>query len=253
MNIIVCVKTVIEENNVVIDSKGNINRESLKLKINKSDEYALENALILKDKFKFEVVTVTMGPPNANEILKDIYSKGVDKTILITDPLLKGSDCLITSKVLAAAVKKIAKENFIILTGVSSDDAHTSIIPAQLSCLLNIPAVFAAKFIELESEKVKIETISSKIEIKKIPLLISIDISSKLKPRISPLNLRIKAKNYNPINLTLKDLELMLDGKDSPTFVEKVTTNSDSKKKETKFINIDNNSDIENLKKLIYE
>ncbi|MCX7641757.1 MAG: hypothetical protein N2Z20_03895 [Elusimicrobiales bacterium] len=251
MNIIVCVKTVVEENEILLDSKGNINRESSKLKINKADEYAIENALILKDKYKFHVTTITMGPPNANEILKEIYSKGVDETILVSDPLLKGSDCLITSKILATTIKKITTENFIIFTGVSSEDAHTSVVPAQISYFLKIPAIFAAKYVELESEKIKIETSSSKIYIKP-PLLVSLDISTKLKPRISPLNLRIKSKSYNPKNITLKDLEIILDGKNSPTSVENVITVYESKK-ETKFIDINNESDIQMLRKLIYE
>lgn len=254
MKIFVCIKSVIDEAKAEIDSNGNIKRESLSLKLNKADEYAIENALLLKDKYKFETIAITMGPQNSQDILKYVFSKGVDKTILISDPLLKGSDCLITSKVLSTVINKIAEKDFIVFCGVSSEDGHTSIVPPQISYFLNIPFVFGVRRVDLVNDKLLLCYKDDSIISVNIPAVVSIDISNEIKPRIAPINLRLKAKNYIPDFLSLNDIGLNnVTAKESPTSVASIEEIKTNFLKNTRLINIENPNDLNEIKKLIYE
>lgn len=253
MKIFVCLKPVIDEKYQKIDSKGNIIRESVTPVINKADEYAIENALVLKDRYDFKITAISMGPENSKELIKYAISKGCDDGIVISDPFLKGSDCLVTSKVLASAIKKINNESdsYLVYCGISSQDAHTSSVPAQISYFLKIPLIAGAIKSEIKEGKLLSYT-QNMIISSTIPAVVSFEISCDIKPRISPLNLRIKAKSYNPEILNLKDLKTDITASMSQTYVESLIDNNISEK-QTKIIDIELPQDIEKIKKILYE
>lgn len=252
MKIIVCLKAVVDESKVEFDTNNNIKRETVNLKPNPPDEFAIEQALILKDKHNFLTIALTMGPENSKDVLRHVYSKGIDKTILISDPKLKGADCLITSKVLSLAIKKILNkgDNFLIFCGSSSEDSHTSLVPPQISSFLNIPFIPSVHTLSLEKEEIKAETSYGLVRAK-IPCLFSFEINNKIKPRISPLNLRIKSKSHQPLIMTLKDIDENDIKIDSPTQVIGIEKTKISPKS-TKIVDLSNPNEVSEIKRIIY-
>ena len=100
MNIIVCVKQVPDTAEIRIDPVTNtLIRDGVQSIMNPYDKYALEAALELKDSMGAKVTVLTMGPPQAKEILKDAISMGADEVALISDRAFAGSDTLATSHV----------------------------------------------------------------------------------------------------------------------------------------------------------
>ena len=108
MNIVVCIKQVPDTAEVKINPETNtLIRDGVENIMNPFDRQALETALILKDTSGAKVTVVSMGPPQATDILKEAIAMGADDAVLISDRALAGSDTLATSVALAAAVRKV--------------------------------------------------------------------------------------------------------------------------------------------------
>ena len=110
MNIIVCVKQVPDTTQIRLNPETKtLVRDGVENILNPYDAEALETALILKDKYGAKVTVVTMGPPQAKDILKDAIALGADDAYLLTDRVVAGSDTLATSMALAALVKNLGE------------------------------------------------------------------------------------------------------------------------------------------------
>ena len=108
MNIIVCVKQVPDTNDIKIDPVTNtLIREGVESILNPFDTYAVEEALRLKEAHGGKITAITMGPPQADRVLKDVVALGVDEIILLSDRKFAGADTWATSNTLAAAIRKI--------------------------------------------------------------------------------------------------------------------------------------------------
>lgn len=143
MKFIVCVKNVVDTSKITIDpSTGRLNRNGAKSIINPLDLNALESALFLKEKIGGTVIVITMGPPQAEEILKDCLARGADDAYLITDRKFGGADTLATSYTLFKAIKKIGDFDFI-FCGQESIDSNTAQVGPELASMLNIESVSA--------------------------------------------------------------------------------------------------------------
>src|SRR5215510_14692174 len=132
MNIVVLVKQVPDsgsERNLGSDD-GTVDRATASNVINEMDEYAIEEALKLREAHGGEVTIVTMGPDRATESIRKALSMGPDKAVHIVDDALHGSCALATSKVLAAAVKTLSPD--LVLTGSESTDARGQVLPPML-------------------------------------------------------------------------------------------------------------------------
>ena len=115
MKIIVTVKQVPDTAEVRIDPKTNsLVREGVPSILNPEDRNAVETALALKEKYGGVVAALTMGPPQAEDVLEEVIAMGVDEGILLSDKAFAGSDTLITSFILSRAVMKIGKFDLII-------------------------------------------------------------------------------------------------------------------------------------------
>lgn len=127
MKIIVCVKQVPDTTEVRIDKETNtLIREGVPSILNPDDANALEQALQLKDKYDDVTVTVlSMGPPQADVMLRECLAMGADEAVLLTDRAFGGSDTWATSNALAAAIRKIGKYD-IILAGRQAIDGDTA-------------------------------------------------------------------------------------------------------------------------------
>ena len=127
MKIIVCVKQVPDTTEVRIDKETNtLISEGVPSILNPDDANALEQALQLKDKYDDVTVTVlSMGPPQADVMLRECLAMGADEAVLLTDRAFGGSDTWATSNALAAAIRKIGKYD-IILAGRQAIDGDTA-------------------------------------------------------------------------------------------------------------------------------
>ena len=108
MKAIVCVKQVPDTSGkVAVKADGTLDRASMATITNPDDLNALEAALKLKDETGCEVVVVTMGPPPAEGMLRELLARGADKAVLVSGREFGGSDTFATSQILAAAVNNI--------------------------------------------------------------------------------------------------------------------------------------------------
>ncbi|GAH09800.1 unnamed protein product, partial [marine sediment metagenome] len=111
MKIFVCIKQVPGVSEVKIDPKTNtLVREGIPSIINPYDKNAIELALSIKEKHGAEITAISMGPPQAEEVLREALAMGVDKAFLLTDKAFAGADTLATSHTLSLAIKKILEE-----------------------------------------------------------------------------------------------------------------------------------------------
>jgi electron transfer flavoprotein beta subunit len=115
---------------------------------NPADEYAIEEALRLKDRFPGSRVTaISMGPPENESVLRRCLALGVDQALLLWDEAFHGSDTLATARVLAAAIRQLEAD--IVLCGNRASDGDTGQVAAQLAALLDLPAVTRVVCLEL--------------------------------------------------------------------------------------------------------
>jgi len=139
VDIIVCLKQVPDtESQIKIAQDGqSIVTDDIKWVMNPYDEFGVEEALRLKEKFGGEVTVIGMGPKRVTESIRTALAMGADKGILICDDGLEGSDSLATAKVLAAAIKDLAHD--VIFTGQRGIDEDMGVVGASLAELLGIP------------------------------------------------------------------------------------------------------------------
>ncbi|NQT65978.1 MAG: electron transfer flavoprotein subunit beta/FixA family protein [Actinobacteria bacterium] len=154
--ILVCLKQVPNTNNVKIDPENHtLIREGEDSILNPYDDYALEEALVLKRIYGTKVATMTMGPPQAIDILKYSIRRGADEAFLLTDIRLAGSDTLATALAVVALIKKINYKN--IFCGQESVDSGTGHIGSSIAELLGIPQInYTKKIMEISSGKIKV-------------------------------------------------------------------------------------------------
>ncbi len=135
MNIVVCVKQVVDtEAEKRLDPGTWCLDRSVSSIINPYDEYAVEEALRIREAEGGEVVVLCMGPDDATDAVRKALAMGADAATLVTDPALAGSDALGTATVLAAALKDLTWD--LVLFGCRSTDGETGTVPAAVAELL---------------------------------------------------------------------------------------------------------------------
>jgi electron transfer flavoprotein beta subunit len=161
MNIVVCVKQVPDtwaEKKLSSDDKT-VDRASVDGVMNELDEYAVEEALKIKEaQGSGEVTVLSMGPDKAVETIRKALSMGADKAVHVVDPALHGSDALATSYALAQALATI--EHDLVILGVESTDARMSVVPAMLAERLGAAQLTFARKVEVGDGTVKIERLT---------------------------------------------------------------------------------------------
>ena len=106
MKIAVCIKQVPGTAQVEIDPlTGVLKRDGVESKMNPYDLYALETALRFKQQYGAEITVITMGPPQAQSVIREAFMMGVDHGVLLSDRRFGGSDVLATSYTLAQGIK----------------------------------------------------------------------------------------------------------------------------------------------------
>lgn len=228
LNIVVCIKQVPDTTDVKIDPKTNtLIREGVESIMNPFDRYAVEEALRLKEKHEGKVTVVTMGPPQAESILREAISMGADEGALLSDRAFAGSDTWATSYTLSNGIKALGKFDLIIC-GKQAADGDTAQVGPGIAVHLNIPQLTYVKKVEkLESNTITVERLIEEgyevIEAK-LPCLMTV-VKEINEPRIPSLKGMMKSKKAEIKTLSAADLDvkaeyLGLDG--SPTQVVKI-------------------------------
>ena len=152
MNIIVCLKQVPDtETQIKIapDSKT-IVEDDIKWIMNPYDEFGVEEALRLKEKFGGEVTVVGLGPKRVTESIRTALAMGADKGVLISDTALDGSDSLATAKALAAVIKDLPYD--LIFTGQRGVDEDNGLVGAAVAEFLGIPQISIGVKVEVAED-----------------------------------------------------------------------------------------------------
>jgi electron transfer flavoprotein beta subunit len=141
LHIVVCTKfTPDSEAKMSVDEEGQVSWGDSPLIINPWDEYAVEEALLLRDEHGGTITVISMGPEEALEALKHAVAMGADEAVRIWDEACAGSDTLATSYVLAKAIEKIGDVD-LVLFGKSAIDAETWQTGVAVASRLNVPAL----------------------------------------------------------------------------------------------------------------
>jgi len=153
MNIVVCLKQVPGTTKVKIDPQTNtLVRQGIESIVNPFDTYALEEGVRIKEKYTGKVTAISMGPPQAEEILREAISLGADEVVLLSDSAFAGSDTWATAYTLAKAVEKLNQYDLVIC-GRQTLDGDTGQVGPELAEMLNIPFVAYVSKIEEISDK----------------------------------------------------------------------------------------------------
>ena len=152
MNIIVCLKQVPDTETLikVAPDGQSIVKDDIKWVMNPYDEFGVEEALRLKEKFGGEVTVVGLGPKRVTETIRTALAMGCDKGALINDPALENSDVLGTAKALAAVIKDLDFD--LIFTGQRGVDDDNGLVGAALAELLDIPQLSLIVKVEVSDD-----------------------------------------------------------------------------------------------------
>lgn len=182
MNILVCVKYVPDATaDRTFEDDGTVDRVGVDGLLSELDEYAVEQALQLKEKSdgEVEVTALCVGPEKAVDAVRKALQMGADKGIHVSDEAIAGSDYAATSLVLAKAVEKASSDAKVdlVMCGMASTDGAAGIIPAMLAERLDWPQVTMASVIETQGEDVRIKRdgdTATEVIGAKMPLVLSV-------------------------------------------------------------------------------
>lgn len=198
-NSVVLVKQVPNTHNItgeVMKKDGTMNRGALPAIFNPEDLNALEMALQVKDRHGGQVTVITMGPPNAAEVLRESLYRGADRVILLTDRKFAGADTLATSYALSCAIQKLG--NFdLVFCGRQAIDGDTAQVGPQTAEKLNIPQItYAESIIDLTGDDIVVQRAldrGAEIVRCRLPCLLTV-VGTANRPRPASARKRIEYK-----------------------------------------------------------
>jgi len=148
MNIVVCLKQVPSTAEVKINPQTNtLVRAGIKNTVNPFDTYALEEGVRVKERCGGRVTAISMGPPQAEEVLREAIATGADDAVLLSDSTFAGADTLATAYTLASAVVKLGQVDLVIC-GRQTSDGDTGQVGPELAEILGLPFVAYVSRIE---------------------------------------------------------------------------------------------------------
>jgi electron transfer flavoprotein beta subunit len=157
MNIVVLVKQVPDsgsERTLRADDKT-VDRESANLVVNEMDEYAIEEALRLKEAHGGEVTVLTVGPEKAVETIRKALSMGPDKAVHVTDDAIHGSCAVQTSAVIANALRTLEWD--LVVCGAASTDGEVGVLPSMLAERLGVAQLTGARKLTVDGSTLTVE------------------------------------------------------------------------------------------------
>lgn len=229
MNIIVCIKQVPGTTKVDIDPEtGVLKRDGIDSKMNPYDLYAMETALKIKENLGGKIIAITMGPPQAEAVIRESYMMGADEGVILSDRRFAGSDVLATSYTISQGIKNIGEYDLIIC-GKQTTDGDTAQVGPAIAENLSIPHVTWVKDIECINHKYIIveQNMEDRYEVVKLPYPCLITVEKDIfTPRLPSYKKMLQTKDRCINRLSLDELEdndannYGLNG--SPTQVERI-------------------------------
>lgn len=161
MNIVVCVKYVPDATaDRQFESDNTVDREGVDGLLSELDEYAVEQALQIKEKSDnpddVKVTALCIAPESGVDAVRKALQMGADEGVHVVDDAIAGSDAIATSLVLAKAVEKIGSADLVVC-GMASTDGGMGVVPAMLAERLNLPQVTLASVIETQGDQIRIK------------------------------------------------------------------------------------------------
>lgn len=197
MKIFVCVKQVPDAKDVRLDPKTNtLAREGVESIMNPYDRHALEEAVAIKEKQGGTVTVVTMGPPQAEAVLREAIACGADEGVLISDRAFAGADTWATSYTLARAVETLGGFD-LILCGKQAIDGDTAQVGPGLACRLRLPyAACVQKTRQVTAATIEVERMMDDgYDVLRLPLPALLTVVKDInEPRVASLKGKMKAK-----------------------------------------------------------
>ena len=231
MNIIVCIKQVPGIPEVKINPATNtLIREGIVNIINPFDVYAIEEGLLMKEKFGGKVLVLSLGPPQAVSALREAVGMGADEAVLLSDRAFAGSDSWATAYVLSLAIRKLGEFD-IILCGKQAIDGDTGQVGQEIASQIGVTQLtYVSKIVELKPEAgtIRVERLleeGREIVDAKLPALLTVvkDINQPRQAKLSHMRRasRLKIPTWTPADLPGVD-PAKLGLKGSPTQVIKI-------------------------------
>src|SRR5215472_7690671 len=213
MNIVVCVKQVPDTavERTLKPGDGTLDRETPDGLINELDEYAIEEGLKIAEAHGGEVTILSMGPAKASESIRKALSMGADKAVHVSDEALAGSDALVTSLVLAEALKQTGFD--LVILGSESTDARTGVLPAMLAERLGVPQLTLASKVDIDAQSVTIRRMTDDgyaVVTGALPAVVSV-VEKINEPRYPSFKGIMAAKKKPVQTLSLADLTVDAD------------------------------------------
>ena len=230
LNIVICIKQVPETTEVEFDKEtGRLKREGVAAVINPFDEYAIETGLRLREKHGGRIRVISMGPPAAEQSLRDAIAMGCDEGVLVSDRVFGGADTWATSLTLAKSIQ-LSGPHDLIICGLKTTDGDTGQTGPEMAEHLGEPCIsYVSQIIDVNSGKVTLKrNLDDGVETLEAPLPLIITVSKDVgQPRLATLRGRLAAKKAIIKTITNKEMgmnpkELGLDG--SYTRVTKIFT-----------------------------
>lgn len=210
MDILVCIKQVPGTSKVEVDPvTGVLKREGIDSKMNPYDLYALETALRIREKKGGTVKVISMGPPQADEVIKEAYMMGADEGALLSDRKFAGADVLATSYTIAQGIKKMGHID-LILCGKQTTDGDTAQVGPEMAEVLKVPHI--ANVLSIEEVKEKSMTVKmdmpNTVEVAEIkyPCLLTVE-KDIFQPRLPSYKKKLETKNREVKVFSYKDFE----------------------------------------------
>ncbi len=209
MKILVCVKQVPDAKDVRLDPQTNtLAREGVESIMNPYDRHALEEAVAIKEKQGGDVTVLTMGPPQAEAVLREAIACGADEGVLVSDRAFAGADTWATSYTLAKAVQSLGSFD-LILCGKQAIDGDTAQVGPGLACRLRLPfAACVQKTRAVTADSIDVERMMDDgFDVLRLPLPALITVVKDVnEPRVASLKGKMKAKKAEIKRLSAADI-----------------------------------------------
>lgn len=227
MRIIVCIKQVPDTAEIKIDPATNtLIREGVPSIINPYDLHAIEAGLQIKESKGGKVTAITMGPPQAEEALREAISMGVDEAYLISDKAFAGSDTWATAYTLSRVINKLGYD--IVICGKQAIDGDTAQVGPEIAEFLDIPHIsYVRKLEKIDNSSIIVQRLMDygyDVVESSLPVLLTV-VKELNEPRLPSLRGKIAAKKASIARLTKDDLDVLEENiglKGSPTKVKNI-------------------------------
>jgi len=233
LDIIVCVKAVPDPKeacNIKIDPETKtLMRCEVPFVVNPLDKNAMEAALRLKEQLDARITVISMGPPDAGNIVKECLALGADEGILLSDPAFGGADAFATAYTLSRSIQKIGVYD-VVFCGMASSDGSTEWVGPELGTFLNIPVVtMVTKIVEHNGDWWKVKaSLENGYRLMQVKLPAVFTVTRELNsPRTLSFSGIIKARKKKIILWGINELGVPAESvglKGSPTVVSELTT-----------------------------